>query len=495
MTLALLVSTLILSGQNRIVEGYVYEEDNRGYLGMALIKVSDFDSKQVLDSTFTDTDGHFTLQVPAQIKLNVSITKDMFENFMDTLHPSNEKHFINAKMKRLPGYVFEITLAEKRDEDSHIANAIKGAHIEVYNNTTKTVVMDIPSHPLPEFRLNMLKGNHYTILIRKDGYLAKRMEAFVNINGCILCFEGVGDVKPGVTDNLSGSNSIGMLLANVELDKIEIGKLFGISNIYYASGSAELNEASMKELDKVALMAKDNPNIIFELGSHTDHVGNSTSNLALSEKRANEVVNYLVNKKDVRKNQLLAKGYGESFSINNCTDENPCTDAKLAKNRRTELKILGLSSEYRQMSLQELKNIEEFEKNLRLSLEGSGAQKIDKNSEGIIKKDIEVIATPENPDVESEINVVELKLKNEKTPSQKEIFDKKYRIQAGTFKDEKEVLHLLDKLLLLGYSDAYFYEDKNEYILLADQTSDANYALKVIDDLIKNGINARVVEK
>lgn len=494
---------IIMSGQNGIVEGYAFEEDNRGYLGMALVKAADFETKQVFDSTFSNAEGYFKMNVPANLKLVLTVQKDMFETLTDTLDASGAKHFVNAKMKRLPGYVFEITMAEKRDNQSHVANALKDMRIEAYNNTTKDMVLDIANHPFPEFRLNMLKGNHYTILIRKDGYLAKRMEAFVNINGCILCFEGIGDVKPGVTDNLSGSNSIGMLLANVELDKISIGKLFGISNIYYASGSADLNETALKELDKVALMAKDNPNIIFELGSHTDHIGNNTSNLALSEKRADEVVKYLVNKKDVRKNQLIAKGYGESKSINNCTDENPCSTSELAKNRRTELKILGTSDDVRQMSLKELKNIEEFEKSLQVSVLQNTKNTIPKiedevadinTSEAIVETVSDTDETA-NMDIGQEIKLKELKSKV------KSVFEnshgtanKKFLIQAGTFKEENRAIHLLDKLLLLGYSDSYIYKEKAEFVLLVEQTSDASYALKVIDDLIKNGINARIVE-
>ena len=73
----------------------------------------------------------------------------------------------------------------------------------MYNNTTKEQVIKLENHPDPEFKLPMQKGNHYTILVRKKGYLAKQMEAYVNVRGCILCFEGISDVRPGVTENLT----------------------------------------------------------------------------------------------------------------------------------------------------------------------------------------------------------------------------------------------------------------------------------------------------
>ena len=91
--------------------------------------------------------------------------------------------------------------------------------------------------------------------------------------------KGVGDVRPGVVDNLSGSNTIGMLLANVELDRIAMINWW-VLPIFIMLQEVLSSIVREKELDKVAMIAKDNPNILFELGSHTlDYVGDERSNL------------------------------------------------------------------------------------------------------------------------------------------------------------------------------------------------------------------------
>ncbi len=333
-------------GQNLTLDGYVFESGNRGYLNVAQIDVFD-DKEQLLGTTFSDLDGHFVIDVPARFNYKVVATKDMFdavETLVDVEQQGDSnKIFLQLKMDRSPGYIFEITLAEKRDHDSIIVDAIKNSRIEVYNNTTKEPVMVLEDHPHPQFNVALIKGNHYTILVRKDGFLAKRMEAFVNIEGCILCFEGVGSVTPGVSDNLTGGNDTGVLLANVELDRIYEGKTIPINNILYEFGSSELDKRDMEGLESLATLMSDNPDLTVEIGSHTDSRGGNERNMELSRERAQKVVDFLVDN-EVLRSRLISRGYGETELKNDCTNGVDCSDREHRQNRRTELKVLGIAS-------------------------------------------------------------------------------------------------------------------------------------------------------
>jgi outer membrane protein OmpA-like peptidoglycan-associated protein len=73
-----------------------------------------------------------------------------------------------------------------------------------------------------------------------------------------------------------------------------------------------------------------------ELAGHTDSDGDDSSNLTLSQKRADAVLNYLLSK-GVDADRLTAVGYGETRPI----DTND-TDAGKQNNRRTEFQILTL---------------------------------------------------------------------------------------------------------------------------------------------------------
>jgi len=88
-----------------------------------------------------------------------------------------------------------------------------------------------------------------------------------------------------------------------------------------------------------------NPGLKVELQGHTDSKGSDAYNLNLSQKRAEEVVKYLL-AKGVSPEQLKAKGYGETQPIakneNADGSDNP-EGRKL--NRRTVLKVSSLDGE------------------------------------------------------------------------------------------------------------------------------------------------------
>ena len=366
-TLVMAFLTVALFSQTTILEGYIYESGNRGYITGASVTAENIDSEEIVAKTKSDKNGFFQVNVPINSKIRIYAAKDMFDIKRVETEVGTGKAFIKLEMGRAPGYTFEVTLAEKRSTSDQIIDAITGTRIEVFNNTTRLSVMDLKDHDNPEFQLNLQKGNHYTILIRKNGFLSKRMEAKVDVEGCILCFEGVGKVGPGVSDNLTEGNSFGVLLANVELERIFEGKTMEIQNLYYDLGKWNLTGSARQELNKVLTLMKDNPNLTIELGSHTDSRGNASSNMELSKKRAKSAVTYLLRKGDIAKSRVVSRGYGEDVLINNCADGVKCSESEHSINRRTELKIVGITDMKAVKSLAQMKN-EEFLEAAILSL-------------------------------------------------------------------------------------------------------------------------------
>lgn len=357
-----------MQAQNITLDGYVFEENNRGFLNEAHLMVLDF-AGAVVGSDTTDMDGHFSIDVPFGRDYIVLSEKRVFKTRYDTINSANtkigEKVFVKIELERQPGYLFEVTLAEKRTDMSVPADAISGARVEIYNNTKKQTVFSIDSTQNPVFSYTFEQGNHYTILARKKGYFNKRMEAHVNIDGCILCFEGVGTVTPGVVDNISlaKNNQLGTLLSNVELERIDPTRILIVNNIYYDVASSNLRADAKKELDKLANVLKINPHIVVEIGSHTDSRGSEEANMALSNARAQAAVDYVIAKGNLKSNRIKAKGYGETLLANGCRDGVPCSDAQHEQNRRTELKIVGVTNDpFADISLAEIIHAEELEK-------------------------------------------------------------------------------------------------------------------------------------
>lgn len=83
-----------------------------------------------------------------------------------------------------------------------------------------------------------------------------------------------------------------------------------IDNIFYAFDKATLLPESKNALDSLILMLNENPNITIELSAHTDYRGAEDYNKKLSQKRAESVVNYLINH-GIAADRLTAVGYGE----------------------------------------------------------------------------------------------------------------------------------------------------------------------------------------
>lgn len=72
------------------------------------------------------------------------------------------------------------------------------------------------------------------------------------------------------------------------------------------------------------------------INAHTDSRGSDKYNMLLSEKRAQEAKQYLMNK-GINKNRLESKGYGETKPLTNCNLN--CTELEFNTDRRIEFII------------------------------------------------------------------------------------------------------------------------------------------------------------
>ena len=80
--------------------------------------------------------------------------------------------------------------------------------------------------------------------------------------------------------------------------------------IFYDLGKWDLRPESLIALEDLVETLNDNPNITIELGSHTDYRSGSDYNRDLSQKRAQSVVDFLIDY-GIDEDRLASKGYGE----------------------------------------------------------------------------------------------------------------------------------------------------------------------------------------
>jgi len=92
---------------------------------------------------------------------------------------------------------------------------------------------------------------------------------------------------------------------------LAIDKPIELPNILYDFGRWDLRPESMVSLDRLVETLLDNQNITIELMSHTDARDTEEFNLLLSQRRAQSVVDYLI-EKGINPDRLFARGYGKS---------------------------------------------------------------------------------------------------------------------------------------------------------------------------------------
>nr|MBS0036778.1 OmpA family protein [Saprospiraceae bacterium] len=126
-------------------------------------------------------------------------------------------------------------------------------------------------------------------------------------------------------------------LLTVELNPIdeitETDKGIVLRNVLFEFGSHELDASSYSELDRLASYLLANDQLEVEIHGHTDNIGDPDHNMELSEHRAAEVVNYLIDK-NVDPDRITGRGFGENKPV--ASNE---TEEGRAQNRRTEMVV------------------------------------------------------------------------------------------------------------------------------------------------------------
>lgn len=164
------------------------------------------------------------------------------------------------------------------------------------------------------FETSVFEKTDYVISVTKEGYFQSNASVAV----------------------LPAIRNAGVNHLEVGLAKIVEDVAVTVPNIYYESGKWEITASSTIELNRLALFMAENPQIkILQIFSHTDNVGEEKYNMDLSQKRANSVKNYLI-EKGVEKSRLEAKGMGESDLL----VEDAKTEEDHGQNRRTEFKVI-----------------------------------------------------------------------------------------------------------------------------------------------------------
>ncbi len=177
-------------------------------------------------------------------------------------------------------------------------------------------------------------GETYELKLERRGFLP-RTESVTIVSHDDQCHSIEVQLEPDDT----------AVPAPLSLDlKVEKGMVVELYHIYFDLASADLRADAFDDLETFYELLTRYPGMRGEIMAHTDARGDAAANLALSQRRADAVLQFLT-QRGIDAERLTATGYGEQFPVNDCIDGVPCTESQHERNRRVEFRIVDLGDE------------------------------------------------------------------------------------------------------------------------------------------------------
>jgi outer membrane protein OmpA-like peptidoglycan-associated protein len=258
----------------------------------------------ILDSTKTDENGNFSILLNG-IKEDFTVTasKEAFVGSSHTLKfdESTVEYNDTLPLTPLRDYYMVGLVTDRETGDS-----INDVKVRIIDKNINQDFVTVNTDSKGKFKTGTLPYKYkntvsYDLRLEKSGYITKKVD-----------FNTTLDIEPEIYVNALLSNGIKM--DKIVLGKTDLAVVFNLEPIYYDLNSSYIRKDAAVELDKIVQVMQDNPDMVVELGSHTDQRASDHYNMWLSDRRAKSAANYIISK-GISKDRIYGKGYGESKPI------------------------------------------------------------------------------------------------------------------------------------------------------------------------------------
>ena len=173
--------------------------------------------------------------------------------------------------------------------------------------TVKGWVYEMDGYELPAAQVYMVgnDGTNLKLNVKGDGSFTQEIQTGVDYVFLGTCQGFLNHKEELRVDTATVSNEYVL-----QFPLADISAPVLIDNIFYDFDKATLRPESTAALDELVKLLNDNPHITIELSAHTDYKGSDKYNERLSQRRAESVVNYLIDH-GIASDRLTPKGYGE----------------------------------------------------------------------------------------------------------------------------------------------------------------------------------------
>lgn len=277
----------------KIIKGIAKDKEGNILAGVTIDLISSNGEK--VETVTTSENGEYSFLVEADKKWKLEGVKEKYfpgENIAST---ATEEDVIIAdvELERDPGLSLYALITDKET-----GSPIDSVHVFLTDNMTGTTEEYWTTETgdilklLKEKKLN--DRGSYNLALEASGYLGKT-------------------VTYNTAFDKEGKYEVHSIL-DLTLEPIRVGgdlsKIIDINPIYFDLGKHKIRPDAALELDKIVKVMNENPNMVIELGSHTDSRGSDKSNEALSDRRAKASAAY-ISERISNPDRIYGKGYGE----------------------------------------------------------------------------------------------------------------------------------------------------------------------------------------
>lgn len=279
------IKDLIIEDCKQFIAGIITDVDTKLPLENAVVVLQGADKKQI-NSVTTTADGKFNFSIACKSTYTVLASKENYSNNSKTVVSRKIRDYSNDASMALKSFEVLKSENQKIEEEKKQREALALIALKEAENKAKKEVI-VQAEVKKKEKVNEIMAKEKDVVKDKDRLIIK-------------------------TDP-----------------------------IYFDYDLWYIRKESKVILNRVFDLMKKYPEMVVEIGSHTDSRGDLKYNAELSGKRAQSTKEYLV-ESGIDANRIIAKGYGESVPIIKCKTEESCSEEEHELNRRSEFVIKNL---------------------------------------------------------------------------------------------------------------------------------------------------------
>nr|WP_315154452.1 OmpA family protein [uncultured Flavobacterium sp.] len=320
---------LLIEDCKQYVAGIITDTDSHLALDKATVILKNGDNHE-LEKTITTADGKFSFSIACESKYSLLVTKENYTENSKSLTASKERNKTNDGSMEIR------SLEIIKKEEQLAAEKLKAVESAALEKKRKADEIALQQQKIADADNFKQKKKEEAIALE-----SKRLAELAAIQQ-LKADKLIADKKQKeLAEAKKKERTAAIVVAEKDVVKDKERLIIKTDPIYFDYNMWYIRKESKKILNRVVELMNKYPEMVVEIGSHTDNRGNAKFNADLSQKRADATRNYIL-EQGIPKNRIQAKGYGESVPIVKCVPDNSCDEEQHELNRRSEFVIKNL---------------------------------------------------------------------------------------------------------------------------------------------------------